>query len=218
MSFDAVIKIGGSLSRGEGLPSLCREISRLGKILSLLVVPGGGKFADLVRDADRQYRLGETAAHRMALLAMDQYGYVLNRLIDGSYLTGDLAASLKAARTGRVAILLPSAIVIRFDPLPNSWRVTSDTIAAWIAQEASCPRLVLLKDVDGLIAAENEIIARMTVDELARHSGGVDEYLSQSLSIARLETWVINGNFPERLFQLIDTGCTIGTKIEHGMR
>jgi 5-(aminomethyl)-3-furanmethanol phosphate kinase len=213
MSLDAVLKIGGSLSRGARLPDLCLEISRLGKIYSLLVVPGGGKFADQVRDAYRQYRLSETAAHRMALLAMDQYGYVLNSLIEESCLTCDLAAALEAAETRRAAILLPFEIVSRSDPLPNSWQVSSDTIAAWVAQASSCPRLVLLKDIDGLMTAGNELISDMPVEKLAGHSGGVDEYLSHFLSSTRLETWVINGNSPERLYQLLETGRTTGTKI-----
>ena len=216
MSLDAVIKIGGSLSRGTGLPSLCREISRLGEIHSLLVVPGGGKFADQVRDAYRQYHISETAAHRMALLAMDQYGYVLNKLVKDSYMICDPAAVHETAETRRTAILLPSEFIVRSDPLPNSWQVTSDTIAAWIAQAVSCPRLVLLKDVDGLMTAGNELISNMSVEKLAGHSGGVDEYLFHFLSSARLETWVINGNSPERLSQLLETGRTFGTKIGHG--
>jgi 5-(aminomethyl)-3-furanmethanol phosphate kinase len=213
MSLDAVLKIGGSLSRGSRLPGLCREISRLGKIYSLLVVPGGGKFADQVRDAYQQYRLSETAAHSMALLAMDQYGYVLNSLAEDSYLTCNLAAAIEATETGRAAILLPSEIVSRSDPLPNSWQVTSDTIAAWVAQTACCRQLILLKDVDGLMTTGNELISDMPVEKLAGQSGGVDEYLSHFLSSARLETWVINGNSPERLSQLLESGSTTGTKI-----
>ena len=49
MSLNAVLKIGGSLSRGDGLEVLCREIRRLGERYRILVVPGGGEFADQVR-------------------------------------------------------------------------------------------------------------------------------------------------------------------------
>ena len=216
MSPDAVLKIGGSLSRGKGLPALCLEISRLGKIHPLLVVPGGGRFADQVRNAYRQYHLSETAAHHMALLAMDQYGYVLNSLIADSCLTSDLPSARQAAERGQAAILLPSTIIIRSDPLPNSWQVTSDTIAAWIARETDCPRLVLLKDVDGLMTVGKKLIPEMTVEELARHSGGVDEYLAHFLSSAQLDTWVINGNMPQRLSELLATQHTLGTRIKIG--
>jgi aspartokinase-like uncharacterized kinase len=219
MSLDAVIKIGGSLSRSTGLETLCREISRLGTHRNLLVVPGGGDFADRVRDAYERYHLNETAAHNMALLAMDQYGYLLNHLIDGSSLTVDLAAACNAAESGRVAILLPSMLVIQVDPLPHSWQVTSDTIAAWVSHRVYCRRLLLVKDVDGIFSAGSAINApaepepELTVAQLAERSGGVDAYLSGFLASVSLETWVINGLRPERLSELLDTGYTIGTRI-----
>jgi hypothetical protein len=214
MSLDAVLKVGGSLNRRTRLEVLCREISRLGERHALLVVPGGGEFADQVRKVYLRYALDETAAHCMALLAMDQYGYLLNRLIAGSLLTADLPSARQAAESGRVAILLPSALVIRADPLPHSWQVSSDTIAAWVAHLACCQRLVLLKDVDGLLASSAmELIAELTVEQLAEHTGGVDAYLSGFLASTRLETWVINGLRPERLFELLDAAHTTGTRI-----
>ncbi len=154
---NAVLKIGGSLSRSDGLRALCREIGRLSEHYSLLVVPGGGDFAEQVREADRRYHIGETASHCMALLAMDQYGYLLNQLIEGSFLTDDLNSARKSAESGRAAILLPSALVIKEDPLPHSWQVTSDTIAAWVSHRAGSRRLVLLKDVDGLLGPDGLI-------------------------------------------------------------
>ena len=124
----------------------------------------------------------------MALLAMDQFGYLLHGLIPGSVLTADLPAACRAAESGKAAVLLPSALIMQSDPLPHSWQVTSDTISAWIAHQANCPRLVLLKNVDGLLTAEGQspsgkLIAELTVEQLAEHSGGVDGYLSQFLSI-----------------------------------
>jgi aspartokinase-like uncharacterized kinase len=220
MNLDAVIKIGGSLSRGKGLRSLCREIHLLGKHHRLLVVPGGGKFADQVRDVSREYRLRDTAAHHMALLAMDQYGYFLNQLIADSYLTADLVSAKRAAQSGSAAILLLSEHIIHTDPLPHSWHVTSDTIAAWVAHSMDCARLILLKDVDGLLTAENaegapvECIPEMTVEQLAEHSGGVDSYLARFLASTRLETWVLNGFRPERLAELLNSDHTIGTCIK----
>lgn len=219
MSLDAVLKVGGSLSRGAGLADLCREIGRLGGCHHLLVVPGGGEFADRVRDVYRRYNLDETAAHSMALLAMDQYGYLLNRLIPGSCLRADLLSACQAAEAGRVAILLPSAPVMRADSLPHSWQVTSDTIAAWVAHRVGSRRLILLKDVDGLLAAGNgetsptELIAELAVEQLAEHTGGVDGHLAHFLGSAQLETWVINGLYPERLSELLAAAHTLGTRI-----
>ncbi len=213
MSLDAVLKVGGSLSRGMGLRALCREIADLSQRHSLLIVPGGGDFAEQVREADRRFKLQDTVAHCMALLAMDQYGYLLSQMIPGSSLTADLDAALDSAITGRAVVLLPSALISKEDPLPHSWQITSDSIAAWIAQRVSCHRLVLLKDVDGLLN-RNELVEALTPEQLAAHTGGVDEYLSNILYRYPLETWIINGLHPERLSEVLKTGHAVGTRIQ----
>jgi 5-(aminomethyl)-3-furanmethanol phosphate kinase len=213
MSLDAVLKVGGSLSRGKGLESLCREINRLGACYRILVVPGGGAFADQVREMYRRYALSETAAHRMALLAMDQYGCLLNQLITDSSLTDDLDSAKQIAESGRAAILLPSSLIFQADPLPHSWDVTSDSIAAWVSQQLQCQRLVLIKDVDGLLLAD-QLVTELKVKQLVRHTGGVDVYLSRVLAACDLETWVINGLKPERLSELMEANRTTGTRIK----
>jgi aspartokinase-like uncharacterized kinase len=214
MSLDAVIKIGGSLGRGTGLKALCREVARLGQSHRFLIVPGGGEFADLVRESYKRYSLSDTTAHYMALLAMDQYGYLLNEMIEGSSLVEDLQSVGKVIETGRAAVLLPSSMARRTYTLPHSWQVTSDSVAAWVTWETECPRLVLLKDVDGLLDLNRKLIANMTVNELAGQAGGVDEYFARFLASAQLEVWIINGLRPERLSELLSANQTIGTRIE----
>ena len=150
MTLDAVLKVGGSLGRVAGLADLGQALGQLAGRRRLLVVPGGGVFADLVREQYRLYRLSEPAAHRMALLAMDQFGYLLAEVVPGGITTPDLDVACQVAACGRVPILLPASLLIAADPLPNSWQVTSDSLAAWIAGRVGAPRCVLLKDVDGL--------------------------------------------------------------------
>ena len=218
MNFEVVLKIGGSLSRGQSLAALCQEIGRLGARYHLLVVPGGGDFADIVRDHYRRYRLNETTAHAMALLAMDQYGWLLRDLIPNGDVVRDILSARKTTADGRVPILLPATLLIQADPLPHSWQVTSDSIAAWIAGLACASQLVLLKDVDGLLSDLSrrdtaEVLPAMSVKQLVNQRGGVDEYLAVLLASLDLETWVINGLLPERLAELLDTGQTLGTRI-----
>ena len=218
MNFEAVLKIGGSLSRGQSLAALCQEIGRLGARHRLLVVPGGGDFADIVRDHYRRYRLKETTAHAMALSAMDQYGWLLGDLMPNGDVVRDLLSARKSTASGRVPILLPATLLIQADPLPHSWQVTSDSIAAWIAGLACASRLVLLKDVDGLLSDLSRsdpaaVLPALSVTELMNHRGGVDEYLAALLASLSLETWVINGQLTERLVKLLDTGQTLGTRI-----
>jgi 5-(aminomethyl)-3-furanmethanol phosphate kinase len=209
-----VVKLGGGLGRGAGdvaLRTLCAALGDLGTRHPLLVVPGGAWFADAVRDADRRFGLPAGTSHHMAVLGMEQFGWLLSELIPGAARSTDPAR----AAAGRTTVLLPAALPL--EALPRSWRVTSDSIAAWVAVRAGAGRLVLVKEVDGLFAEwppRGDPIARLTVAELtAMRPGGVDEHLPSVLEEARFETWVISGRDPRRVVELLDHGTTIGTRI-----
>lgn len=72
-----VIKIGGSLI--QSARELVRVLHRYASDEEehILIVPGGGVFADTVRTASDKYGISDEAAHWMAVLAMDQYGQYL---------------------------------------------------------------------------------------------------------------------------------------------
>jgi 5-(aminomethyl)-3-furanmethanol phosphate kinase len=209
-----VVKVGGGLGRGAGddaLRALCATLGELGERHPLLVVPGGAHFADAVREADRRFGLPATTSHHMAVLGMEQFGWLLSELIPGA----ERCAELARPTTGRTAVLLPAQLAL--DALPASWQVTSDSIAAWAAGQVGAGRLVLVKEIDGLFAdwpARGEPLARVTVAELAAlRPGGVDEHLPTVLKHVRFETWVIGGRDPRRLVELLDSGTTVGTRI-----
>jgi hypothetical protein len=191
-----VVKVGGGLG-DDALPALCAALGELGRRHSLLVVPGGAGFADAVRDIDRRFGLPAATAHRMAILGMEQFGWLLSELIP------------------ETRVLLPAGLPL--DELPASWQVTSDSIAAWVADRVGAERLVLVKGVDGLYAEwppRGEPLARLTAAQLAAlRTGGVDAYLPTVLAGARFETWVISGRDPARIAELLDHGTTAGTRI-----
>jgi len=210
-----VVKVGGGLAREAGagaLRRLCRTIGEAGANHPLLVVPGGGAFADAVREHDRRYDLRALTSHRMAILAMDQFGWLLSDLIPGGVACTNVAASVR----GRIPILLPAPLLAS-DPLPASWEVTSDSIAAWAAGAAGAARVVLVKPVAGLYRdwpPDGEPIARLSVDELAElRSEGVDRYLPEALRAAGVEAWLVDGREPTRLMTLLEQGSTDGTQI-----
>src|SRR5437763_974004 len=73
-----VIKLGGSHAFA---PHLAHWLDAIGHCAGrIVVVPGGGPFADAVRDAQPRMGFDDSAAHRMALLAMEQYGCALASL------------------------------------------------------------------------------------------------------------------------------------------
>ena len=205
-----VVKVGGGLG-DDALPDLCNTLGELGGRHPLLVVPGGAGFADAVREADRRFGLRAAAAHRMAILGMEQFGWLLSELIPGAERRADLAR----AGAGRTTVLLPAALPL--DALPTSWDVTSDSIAAWVARQTGAGRLVLVKGVDGLFAdwpPRGQPLGRLSVAELAAlRTGGVDAYLPTVLEGAPFETWVVGGRDPNRVVELLERGTTVGTRI-----
>lgn len=204
---DWVIKVGGSLG-GQPAPlrRLMATLARAGRRRWLVVVPGGGSFADEVRRADRRYGLGDSAAHWMAILAMDQYGHLLARLAPGTR----VAASRRELAPGRLNVLLPSAWLRRADPLPHSWDVTSDSIAAWVARELGAPRLMLVKHQDGFIgptSGPGRIPSHARRTALAMFRGVVDPHFGRALDPAT-RCWLARGQLPRRIARLIETAPT----------
>ena len=142
-TIDVVAKVGGSLlAHDEALLGVLDLLDRTSKTL---VVPGGGPYADAVRGAYASGDLDDEAAHWNAVLAMDQYAEVLVARMPRSVRVTGLSEARAALEAGRLPVLAPSRWLRQADPLPHSWDVTSDSIAAWVAGQASASTLVLIK-------------------------------------------------------------------------
>ena len=143
---DLVIKIGGGLMTAiADLDDVLRRVAALCRRRRPLVVAGGGPFADAVRELDRRVGISDDAAHWMAILAMDQYAHFLTTRLSGGVVVSTLGEAAFALDEGRLPVLAPSRWLMDADPLPHSWNVTSDSIAAWVAGQAGARDLVLVK-------------------------------------------------------------------------
>lgn len=191
-SVPLVVKLGGSLYNriSDLVPLLC-ESRR-----PLLIVPGGGIFADTVRQA----QVADDSAHWMAIAAMDQYGWFI---ASHGLTTTDI---LKVPE--KTTIFLPYICMRQRDPLPHTWDITSDTIAAWFASQLGL-ELLLLKSVDGIMCEE----------KLQKHitkpiqSDVVDPYFIAFVMKNQIKTTIINGNSRTRVKQFLNGEPVIGTRI-----
>jgi aspartokinase-like uncharacterized kinase len=204
-----VIKVGGSLIQEapELINRLVKEFGSGGHEaspnsasekmpFSILIVPGGGLFADAVRNADERFGLGDAAAHWMAILGMEQYACYLQ---DKSNTIG--TDSIKELLPG-VSILFPYRLLKAEDPLPHSWEVTSDTIAAWVAKQAGA-LFIKATDVDGIFREGKLIREILSSDFSEDFESCIDPVLPGFLQKNKMECIIINGKFPERLIQAL---------------
>ena len=155
------MKVGGSLL---ALPSLLdavvQTIGVCARDRRLLVVPGGGPFADVVRELDRSHGLSNDAAHWMAVSAMDQSAHLVAERMDGGRAVHSVSGARAALAAGNVPVLAPSRWLRQSDPLPHTWDVTSDSIAAWVAGRAGAGHLVLVKPPGvGVCSSESSGVA-----------------------------------------------------------
>lgn len=181
-----VVKVGGSLF---DLPDLG---PRLGRWLSasnhaqVLLIPGGGAAADVVRNLDRIHGLGEEKSHWLALRAMTLNAYLLADLLPGGRVIDCLPACADCWRDHLLPILDAHAFA-RGDEgtaaqLPHSWDVSSDAIAARVATLAEARQLILLKSVT--------LPAGLEWEEAGRR-GTVDRYFATALPPS-IEVRVVN--------------------------
>ena len=177
-----VVKVGGSLYDWPELrPRLGEYLASLGG--AKIVVPGGGPFADAARRLDAAHSLGDPAAHRLALASLAPAAAFLRELLGPGVVVFDPALEL-------------DAIESKFGPVPASWDVTTDSLAAYIAADRGA-RLVLLKS-RGLVAGAGATAGPLGPDEcraaaggglVDAHLGGVVARLGLSAGWVNLRAW-----------------------------
>jgi aspartokinase-like uncharacterized kinase len=216
-----VVKIGGSLAqKPKALQALCQKLCFLADKHRIVVVPGGGKFADCVRAADKEFSLSALVSHRMAILGMDQYGLLLTDFIPNSQVV-DQIKTVKKVSSG-VFMFLPSKFMSAKSGLPNSWEVTSDTISAFVAEKLVADNLILVKDVDGVFADDPKkngqllLLEQLTVEELLemKSNSCTDAYLPKLLKVfSKTKCHIINGFYPKRIENILNKQKATGTII-----
>lgn len=219
-----VVKVGGSLqSYPAKLRCLCDKLSELSRKHRLIVVPGGGEFADAVRKLDRRFGFSPAAAHRMAVLGMDQYGLMLADLLEGSCTVDRFERLLETLDSGELPVFLPSNFMFTEDPLENCWDVTSDSIAVYVAGRLQANRAVLITDVNGVytsdpkVSSSAKLIKKLSAHDLSefKERTSVDKYLPKLLLQLKTKCFIVNGLYPNRVEALLNGQDTVYTEIEN---
>jgi aspartokinase-like uncharacterized kinase len=142
-----ILKLGGSLADGDHLRSWL-QLAADHADRFIVIVPGGGPFAEEVRKAQGKLGFGDGPAHRMALLAMEQYAIAMAGLEPRLCMASSPITIERALIRRQPVAWRPSAMALGRPDLPESWDVTSDSLACWLAEELCARRVVLVKSAE----------------------------------------------------------------------
>ena len=141
-----VVKLGGSLMNSRYLPEWVTLLADHGAG-KVILVPGGGMFANQVRRAQAQWHFDDLTAHQMALRAMEQYGLMLLSLEPRLCPASSMMAINDAVDNGKVPVWFPYDMVTVNHDIPASWDFTSDSLSLWLARQLNSKHLFLVKSI-----------------------------------------------------------------------
>jgi aspartokinase-like uncharacterized kinase len=174
-----VVKVGGSLLDSPELPRRLVSYLELRRTDRLVLIVGGGRFADALRDLDARQGLGEARSHALALRVLDVTAHILASIIPGLEVVENLGALPSAWLRGLVPVLAPRLFLDVDDrspaPLPHAWTTTTDAIAARVAVRLGAGELALLKSTSLPPTCDRAEAARLGLvdQEFPRASEGV---------------------------------------------
>jgi hypothetical protein len=141
-----VIKIGGSLQHAGNLPEFLAMLVEHAAGQAV-IVPGGGDFADQVRQLQAEMNLDDMTAHHMALRAMEKYGAFLTSCDPGLQPARSFNEISQLLARRKIPVWFPYDIVADNPSIPACWDVSSDTLSLWFAEQLRCRYLFILKSI-----------------------------------------------------------------------
>lgn len=153
-----VVKLGGSLYNTPELKLWLQTLAEISKSTTIVIVPGGGPFANQVREAQTLHHFNDTAAHHMALLAMKQFGLMLIAL-------EAKCQPFKALQPEQaLSVWLPDDSLLSEAGLTHSWDLTSDSLALWLAEKLEAEQLFLVKHIHTSTTSIQQLTSNHVID------------------------------------------------------
>lgn len=189
-----VVKVGGSLAETGRLPGVLSLIA--GAKRPVIVVPGGGQFADKVRDLQNVMQLDDKSAHKLAMLGMHQMAEIYFAKEPRLAPADSVEGIARVLASGNVPVWLPFQMCQSDETIPADWSITSDGLAARLAERLGGLPVVLLKSC--------EVDASASLQHLADEDI-VDAAFPVIVRRARLDWRILGPDDDAALEQLLGT-------------
>ena len=178
------LKIGGSLYASDYLNEWINQLAEI-QDQKIIIVPGGGPFADQVRESEKIHNFSSEGSHDMAVMAMQQFARMICDHNSSLALVGSLNEINNCSQS--CMVWAPYGMVHALCSYPKDWNTTSDSLAVWLATELSAEHLCLVKSspVDKKI---EEILQSELVDDyfptaLSNYQGKLHFYHASETSL-----------------------------------
>ena len=174
-----IIKLGGSLLNRAGLAADFQHWLAGQKPARNIIIAGGGRMADEVREWAQKHDLDDTTAHRLCIHVMSVTARAVSAMLGDVPLVASLVVASGQPTVWSSCVLDVAPFLLGQEPqcggtvLAQDWSVTSDSIAARVACLVSAEELVLIKPASP--PADRTLAS-------AVQSGYVDEFLPKLAS------------------------------------
>jgi aspartokinase-like uncharacterized kinase len=161
-----IIKLGGSLTNSGALINCLNALEKNYQDQTMVIVPGGGAFADQVRLAQQHWQFDDHTAHAMAILAMQQMALMFKGLKPGFAIARTVAAIQDSLNQQQTVIWSPDIAELDDAGILAGWDITSDSLAAWLAHRLSATELILVKSaaIDSALSLQ-QLAERQIIDK-----------------------------------------------------
>ncbi|AAB98446.1 delta 1-pyrroline-5-carboxylate synthetase [Methanocaldococcus jannaschii DSM 2661] len=208
-----IVKIGGSLTYDakpllKALKNYAKENNK-----KIVIIPGGGEFANVVRKIDKALNISNSLSHKLAIKCMDLIGEVYAEI--GYIKAYDTLFDLKREiEKEKIAILLPSKILLSTDIAEHSWAITSDSLSLYIGKLLDVREVIIATDVDGIYDKfpGGKLLNIINANDI-KGLTSVDETFPILLKQFKMNAYVVNGRHPERVMDILEGKHNIYTKI-----
>ena len=137
------LKIGGSTLKSDSIAKCLNLITSLEK--KILVIPGGGEYANLVRKEQKRLGFDDLTAHNLCILSMIKVSMIFNSLIkvDAEFIKN--IKKFSSSINESLGIWLPENEIAESINKYTNWENTSDSIALMVSKKINAKALVIIK-------------------------------------------------------------------------